>query len=677
MSHPATGKQKGSTGPKGGLLSVLLLALMTGGVFSQSKDSATLLKAIRINAVKNSNQFSAATPIQSLNHETLQQLNAPSLGDAARYFSGALVKDYGGTGGLKTISVRSLGASATGILYDGIPVSDMQTGQVDLSRYSSTFVQSLELQQGGFQRSLMPARAGASASTLAITTNTYTPANFNQQKWEAGIRAGSYNFWQPFAGIYQPLKNNSVVSVNAEALYSKGNYPFLIDNGSFSSKARRDNADIKSLQAEANLLKQFKDSSVLQLKTGVYTSQRGLPGVIIFFNNRSVQRLWNTGIFTQGRFQKTINRSTAILLSAKYGHDYTRYRDPDFLRPGGLDSRYHQHEIYASAAASHTFLQNFTASAASDISFSSATAITDNFAFPSRTTFWENIGLQYVATGVQISGSLLYTGISDKTRDAVNVGNRNKFTPAISVSFVPAKGSPFMLRMFYKTIFRMPTFNDLYYNFTGNSHLRPEYARQYNAGVTYSKQFTGAVKRLGISADAYFNQINDKIVAVPGQNLFVWTMLNLGKVSIKGIDVNAEARGSFSAVTGWFARLAYTWQQAQDITDKASTLYKARIPYTPDHSGSGIVSVNYLHWGTGCSMLFSGTRYTVGDNNPFNQLDGWYTVDVFLSRTIPVKNAHLIVKAELNNITGERFDIIRYYPMPGRTFKISILINNL
>jgi vitamin B12 transporter len=657
---------------------VPLLCCFAGKVFAQSKDSASVLKTVHINAVTTGNNFTGSAPVQTLNHETLQQINAASIGDAARYFSGALIKDYGGNGGLKTISVRSLGASSTGILYDGIPVSDMQTGQVDLSRYSTTFIQSLELQQGGIQHALMPARANASAATLAIATNTYTAANFNQQKWQAGIRAGSFNLWQPFAGLYQPLKKNTVVSINAEALYSKGNYPFFIDNGNFSSKTKRDNSDIKSLQGEASLLKQFNDSAVLEIKAGAYTAERGLPGAIVFFNSRSVQRLWNTDVFTQGRYQKKLTPATTVLLSAKYNYNYTRYTDPDFLNnQGGLDSRYRQQEIYASVAADHSFFKNFTVSAASDVSFSRASANTKNFASPSRKTFWENLGLQYADPLLRINASLLYTGINDHTVNGTNAGNKNKFMPTVALGFVPAAASPFLFRAFYKASFRMPTFNDLYYNFIGNNSLKPEYAKQYNIGITWSKQFSAAIKKAGISADVYYNEINDKIIAVPGQNLFVWTMLNLGKVSIKGIDLNAEARGSFPGAVGWFTRLAYTWQRAQDITDKSSASYESRIPYTPDHSGSALLAINYQKWETGYSMLFSGTRYALGDNNPYNQLDGWFTADAYISKTIPVHNARMAVKAELNNISGERFDIIRYYPMPGRSFKLSLLFNNL
>src|SRR5450432_2829050 len=150
---------------------ICLPVLFPATLFAQkSPDSTVLLKKVTVKANKKQNSFSSAVPIQLLNHETLQQVSASSIADAAKYFSGVLIKDFGGVGGLKTISVRSLGALNTGIIYDGIPVADAQTGQIDLSKFSATFVQSLELDQTNPQQILLPARVYSSAAVLAITT---------------------------------------------------------------------------------------------------------------------------------------------------------------------------------------------------------------------------------------------------------------------------------------------------------------------------------------------------------------------------------------------------------------------------------------------------------------------------------------------------------------------------
>ena len=656
----------------------LLIAGVPVIVFSQSKDSSATLKKVIVTAAKKKNTFVAIIPTQSLNHETLLQLNAPSVGDAAKYFSGVLIKDYGGVGGLKTISVRGLGASQTGIVYDGIPVSDEQTGQIDLSKYPSTFIEKLDLHIANLQDALSPARTYASAAILDMTTQSFDASQIHQQKWQAGLRAGSFGLWQPFGGISMPFKNNLLLSANAEALFSKGDYPYNVNNGNFSEKTRRDNSEVNSLQSEINLLKLFTDSATLQVKAGAYNAKRGLPGAIIFFNDRSVQKLWNDDYFIQGRYKKRIFENTELLLSAKYSDINTRYIDPDYLNNiGGLNNRYKQNEIYLSAAVSHTIKNHLTVSAASDAAFAKMSANLSNFAYPSRESFWNNIAANYYRDLWQVTGSILLTDIVDHTRTVAAAGNKNKLTPTIAISVRPSVNSPILLRAFYKDIFRMPTFDDLYYNFVGNTALLPEYSNQYDVGITYSKRYNQSIRQFNISVDAYYNSVKDKIIAVPNKNLFVWSMLNLGKVNIKGIDITSEIQGTIFKSVKWFARIAYTWQQALDMTDPTSTTYKNRIPYTPDNSGSGLMTFEYHSWGVGYSMIFSGIRYTLGENNSFNQLDGWATQDVFVSRRIQLKNFKINLKAEMDNIANQYYDVVRYFPMPGRSFKLSLFFNNL
>src|ERR1044072_98083 len=229
---------------------------------AQSGDSAKVLNKVTVSGLKKKSTFIAATPLQTLNSETLQQINAPSVGDAARYFSGVQVKDYGGVGGLKTVSVRSLGAAHTGILYDGIPASDVQSGQIELSRYSTTFVQSIDLQQAQLQQLLQPARAYSYGAVMAINTPEMYANTIGVKQWRAGLKAGSFGLWQPYGGIQIPVAKQMSINISSEAVFSKGDYPFTKYNGAQSEKARRQNADVHSIQGEINLAKLFNDSSM-------------------------------------------------------------------------------------------------------------------------------------------------------------------------------------------------------------------------------------------------------------------------------------------------------------------------------------------------------------------------------------------------------------------------------
>jgi vitamin B12 transporter len=664
------------------LVIVLLLNCISSIVFAQAvSDSNTVLEKITLTSSKKQNVFAKPVPVQLLNEQTLQQLDTHSIGDAAKYFSGVLIKDYGGIGGLKTISVRSLGGANTGVLYDGIPVADAQSGQIDLSKFSSTFVQSLELDLANPQQMPLPARAYSSAAVLSIASNTFDPVNFTQKKWQLDFNQGSFGLWQPSGGIYLPVTKSFVVSVNAEATWNKGDYPYNVPNGMFSQKLDRTNSDIRSFQGEINTVKQFADSATLQTKIWGYFSERGLPGSIILYDSISVQRLTDNDFFVQSRYQAKLNTSTALLISAKYSNLYTRYQDPNFFNntPGGLDDQYTEQEGYFSAALSKKAGKYITVAIASDAALTNLTANIKNFPAPTRTNLWNSITVQFAKSLWQINGCLLNTNNADRTAIGPSLQNKNEFTPTLATSYKLGFASPFLLRAFYKKTFRMPTFNDVYYNYISSidPKLQPEYNNQYDLGIVYSKNYNSLITQLNIGVDGYYNSIRDKILAVPSANLFMWTITNIGKVDIRGVDVTAEINGAINPALHWSSRIAYTFQQAEDVTNPASNKYKNQIPYTPNNSGSGLVAMYYKNWDVSYSALFSGYRYTLGENEPSNKLPGWITQDISISKKIKLNSQQIDIKVSADNIFDQRYYVVNYYPMPSRSYKISILFNNL
>lgn len=97
-------------------------------------------------------------PTQVFSKEELKSLNVLQVSDAVKHFAGVTVKDYGGIGGLKTVSLRSLGAEHTAVGYDGITISDCQTGQIDIGRFSLDNVDRLSLSNGQEQTTSFQAR---------------------------------------------------------------------------------------------------------------------------------------------------------------------------------------------------------------------------------------------------------------------------------------------------------------------------------------------------------------------------------------------------------------------------------------------------------------------------------------------------------------------------------------
>jgi outer membrane receptor protein involved in Fe transport len=239
------------------------------------------------------------------------------------------------------------------------------------------------------------------------------------------------------------------------------------------------------------------------------------------------------------------------------------------------------------------------------------------------------------------------------------------------VGWRPFRGIDLDLRAFYKRIFRMPTFNDLYYTFIGNINLKPEFTTQYNAGASWSENF-GRVS-LGAQADVYYNEVENKIVAVPGDNQFRWTMLNFGLVKITGVDASLRTGlhlGKFEA----HALLSYAFQNARDFTDPESDHHGDRIPYIPLHSGSVTAGASLRGWELNYSFIYTGERYEQAANTLENYVRPWYTHDMSLARNFKLRGAGMRVAAGVNNIFNQAYEVVQCYPMPGINFKLTVSV---
>ena len=64
------------------------------------------------------------------------------------------------------------------------------------------------------------------------------------------------------------------------------------------------------------------------------------------------------------------------------------------------------------------------------------------------------------------------------------------------------------------------------------------------------------------------------------------------------------------------SRLSYTYQKAQDFTDKSDKdTYGGQISYIPWHSGSAILNAGYKSWELNYSFyIYGGERYDVSAN---------------------------------------------------------------
>jgi len=276
---------------------------------------------------------------------------------------------------------------------------------------------------------------------------------------------------------------------------------------------------------------------------------------------------------------------------------------------------------------------------------------------------------------LDIQTSLLGGYIDEKVKNNHSGDSRKMFCPVVSVSVQPFKIKTFRLRAFYKESFRKPTFNDLYYTFVGNSSLQPEYTKQYNIGATWiHDRQVGFLRAVSLQSDVYYNRVKDKIVAVPSSNLFRWTMMNLGEVEIKGLEVNTNIGFRLPTKILLDLGLSYTFQKAIDITPEGTT-YGEQIPYTPIHNGTVTASARWQSLQLNYSFIYTGERYSQKANIPENYVLPWYTHDLALAWEGKILKLPVKTGVEVNNILNQYYDVVLNFPMPGRNYRFSLAVN--
>ncbi|MDR2473298.1 MAG: TonB-dependent receptor [Tannerella sp.] len=613
-----------------------------------------------------------SAPLQVLESDDIKRLGINELHEAVKRFSGVTVKDYGGIGGLKTVSIRSLGAHHTAVSYDGVAVADAQSGQIDISRFALDNVEMLSLSTGQSDDIFRTARLYASAGALEIKTQKPNFKDYNRSI-TTKLRGGSFGMFNPALTYNQKLGNSWSASLSSDYMRADSRYPFTLINGSLKTREKRINSDVETIRCEAGVYGELgKRGGRIETKLYFFDSERGLPGSIHLYDRSATERLWNDNAFVQSHYSNNISEKLDIQAIAKYSYSFTRYLDiSDNYAAGQQEDRNNQQEYYLSTGFLYRFVENFSLSASGDYAH---TWLNNNFLnalHPLRNTLFGVLAAQYKTDALTVTGSMLGAYISDEVSNGINPPVRKRLTPALSASWRPFRNKAFRIRASYKDIYRIPTFADLYYLRMGNSGLKPEDATQYNLGLTWSGSSGQLFNYLNITVDGYYNKVENKIVALP--TLYIWRMLNMGEVEIKGLDVNVAAEIPLTASIKTILSGNYTFQSAVDITDSKSKNYRHQIPYTPRHTGNGSIAVETPWINLSWLLTAVGERYILPQNIKANRIDGYVEQNVSLNRTFAVFGSSLRLQGEILNIADTQYDVIQFYPMPGRSWRFSLI----
>ena len=550
--------------------------------------------------------------------DTLKVGNSFTVSDVILQNSGFQVGDNGGLAGLKTVSLRGLGSAHTAIYIDGVRVGNVQSGQNDLGMIGTENLSNVVVDY----------------AQNSVSFNTARP-EFGQSPIAGAVRlnAGSFGTWLPSARFDFRFSEKIALSANAAGVFSKGNFEY--GDGQI-----RENNDISQVRAGVDLFG-IMEGGDYHVKAYYNNVDRGTPGSTSW---PSEDRQQDKNAFLQGVVRKNFTPLYTLHLSGKASYDDLYYSS------SWGDSNYGQTEFQLNSAHDFQLRNWWKVSLAADLQWDGLKSSNYN---ASRLTAFSALATSFRTSRLAADIALEYSGSFDS-----GYLSRNAVSPSANIRFEIMEGLDVLA--FGRRAYRVPTFNELYYESYGNPELKPEDAWLTDLGLDFSKT-VGEGWNIKAKVDGFYNRLTSKITSAPTEeDPNIWLPYNVGKVSSLGLD--AAAGLAHAGDWNWAFDARYSYQSTVDKTPDSYT-YGQQLPYVARHTVVLAGNVSWKGW-----ALAPVWQLRAGRTDSVGELPDWNTADLTLSKGISVRNVgSLTFKLSAKNIADCRYEISSGYPMPGRS----------
>ena len=562
------------------------------------------------------------------------------------------LKSYG-LGSLATPALRGTGASQTAVVWNGWNILSPMNGTLDLSLIPEPFLDNAQVDGAGSST-----RYGSGAIGGAIHVNTNTNG---QDGWVTRLS----------------LKGGSFGNYNQSLRVRYGDSTFFNHTRIFNQIAVNDFKYINTtqfgqpeVQQTNNALSQrgilqenvFKINKKQRIDTRIWLqdSHRELPPMSVQSNNIAFQD--DKFIRTAAHWQY-VNAKMAFHVSTAYFDEYLRYNDAAISLDDTSRSQSWQNKLEAFAYLPNNHQFNFGA----------------NYNRLKATT--EAYGATYFQNQLAFYGEYQWHDEDEKSlltfsvREDIVDGKINPWAGSLAF-FYRAEIGDFTLKPFGSASrnFRLPTFNDLYWQPGGNPDLESEIGWSQELGVTFADY-----RFFNIRVAGFNKNIQNMIQWRPVGN--IWTPENVAAVWARGLQVDGFLDYSFD---GWNIRLSGRYEFIRStnrkVANNAQNTLDKQLIYVPLHQGNLKLEVYYDDWIIQYVQGFTGLRYITTDNA--ESIDG-YSIGNFIvhyqhqkkgAKYDDKKRFRYDMHASVNNIWNVNYEVLRFRPMPRRNFQIGISI---
>lgn len=569
-------------------------------------------------------RFSNSQSVLQLNDSIIRK-NTASLTSLLNYNSVIYFKENG-LGMVSSASFRGTTAQQTAVIWNGININSQFNGQTDFNTISGRDFNSVSVRAGGGSAVYGSSAIGGSIhlnndlsfgkrfdNTLQLGYGSFNTANVNYNMQASGERFSS----------------QASISRNS----SDNDYPYLDTN------QKNENGQFYNTSVSLNIGYKLNSKNILKLYSYLFESKRHFSGTLTAPSKSQYEDLNTRNLVEwEGSYGKFTSRLKAAFLSEKY--------------------KYYENAATSifNTANAKTFIAKY------DLLYRVNPGMEWNAIIDYTQT--KGVGEEIGINTRKIASGVLLLKHSPFKKFLYELAIRKELTNDYKSPVLFSVGTNYSVTDFYKIKvngsrnFRIPTFNDLYWQGSGNNDLKPENSYQIEVGNDFK------FKNIGFSITGYYIKIKDLLRWTPGSG-GSWTPGNVANVSTYGAEVLLHT-------TKKIRQNQFDFNATYGYTVSRDDEKEKQLTYVPFHKFTAALAYSYKNLSAHYQYLYNGKVFTSSDN--FYSLDGYLVSNVGVAYGFG-KKKFLQLGFDALNIFNEKYQSVSTRPMPGRNYTINLIFN--